>query len=228
MGVLSRFNLDFIRSYYGCSTVFETGTGMAGGTLEAARFAFDRIYTVEIHPEVAALARPKIEHDSRIVLLEQSSEDAVRSVVPALPEESGVLFWLDAHFPGMDFGFRPTEEPTLDISLPLETELELIASLRSVQNDVFLLDDLRIYENGPFFNGSIPDDRSLLDPRQRSIDFVRRILGGTHHLLRYYHEEGYLVCVPKNRPLLKPTQLIHDEPLLRRLKRGMLKTWAPA
>lgn len=201
---------------------------MANGTLEAAKFAFDTIYTVEIHPEVAALARPKIAHDTCIVLLEQSSEDAIRDLMPTLPTTTGVLFWLDAHFPRIDFGFTYDKEETPEISLPLEKELQLITSLRPVHNDVFSLDDLRIYENGPFFNGGIPQDRSLLPPQQRSISFIKRILGDTHHVIRYYHEEGYIACVPKARPMPKPTALIHDESLRQRIKRRMMRTWSMA
>jgi hypothetical protein len=228
MGFLARFDLERIRSSYGCSTVFETGTGLANGTLELAKFAFEHIYTVEIHSQVAKLARPKIAHDKRIVLLEQSSEEAIRDVVPSMPADTNVLFWLDAHFPGSDFGFASENESTLEISLPLQKELELICSLRSVKNDVFLLDDLRIYEDGPFFNGSIAEGSSLLDSRQRSIAFIKNLLDATHHIIRYYHEEGYIVCLPKSRPMPEPTSIIHEVSLLKRLKRGMLKTWSMA
>jgi len=57
---------------------------------------------------------------------------------------------------------------------PLERELRLIAGLRDTSRDVFLIDDLRLYEYGAFDEGPCPD---MAPPALRSLDFIDDILG---------------------------------------------------
>ena len=86
----------------------------------------------------------------------------------------------------------------MDRRLPLQRELELIARLRRPCRDVILIDDLRIYEDGPFEQGAMPDFAQTLPPHLRNIDFVlRRPWSETHDLQRFHQHTGYLVLAPR-------------------------------
>jgi hypothetical protein len=176
MGSLTRFRLQEIIDRYNCNILIETGTG-AGDSLDyCSRFNFTKLYSIEIHEEIYKSARDKFAHDDRIEILNSSSADALKEIIPALGQDDTVLFWLDAHFPGADYGLaKPGDEKNDDIRLPLEQELHLISSLRTPR-DVILVDDLRIYEEGFFEMGNLPDSWSTMKKCERNIKFVYKYL----------------------------------------------------
>lgn len=199
MGTLRFFNLQSMMEGYGCRSLFETGTGMGDGVQYAAYFHFERIWSVEIHPDIAATARERFVGDARVEVINATSEEALSRVLPTVPHDAPILFWLDAHFPGADFGLAGyKDERDGDRRLPLERELALIAKLRHPCRDVLLIDDLRIYEDGPYEMGAMPDFAQTLPPERRNIDFaLRRPWSETHDLARYHQHTGYLVLTPK-------------------------------
>jgi hypothetical protein len=199
MGTLRFFNLQPLMETYGCRYLFETGTGIGDGVQFASYYHFERIWSVEIHPDIAATARERFEGDDRIRILNETSEQALANVLPGVDPGKPILFWLDAHFPGADFGLATyKDEPDMDRRLPLQRELELIARLRRPCRDVILIDDLRIYEDGPFEQGAMPDFAQTLPPHLRNIDFVlRRPWSETHDLQRFHQHTGYLVLAPR-------------------------------
>ena len=85
--------------------------------------------------------------------------------------------------------------PVLGWNRPLEIQLE---QLRRPCRDVILIDDLRIYEDGPFEQGAMPDFAQTLPPHLRNIDFVLRPpWSETHDLQRFHQHTGYLVLAPR-------------------------------
>ncbi|CAG1006557.1 hypothetical protein BURK1_03309 [Burkholderiales bacterium] len=202
MGTLRFFNLQPLMETFGCRYLFETGTGMGEGVRYASFYQFDRIWSVEIHPDIAATARERFADNGRIEILHETSEQALARVLPGIDREKAVLFWLDAHFPGADFGLASyRDESDADRRLPLQRELELIAKLRRPCRDVLLIDDLRIYEEGPFGEGPMPDFAQTLPPELRNIDFVLRPpWSESHDLQRFYENTGYLVLTPRHPP----------------------------
>ena len=206
MGHLRVFNLSSLRQRYGCRHFVETGTGTGDSLAYAASSKFDSLSSIEIHPEIAAAARAKLEKDARISIKVGKSGDVLPELLAHLPPEEPILFWLDAHFPGADFGLaRYDAEPDVQTRLPLEQELEIIRSIRPGADDVILIDDLRIYEQGPFKNGNIPDWAQTLPPEMRHIRFVDRLFAESHFIERRYEDEGYLVLLPRERAALSAT-----------------------
>ena len=201
MGTLRFFNLQPLMEQYGCRFLVETGTGIGDGLHYASYFAFEKLWSVEIHPDIAATARERFARDPRIGILEQTSEEALAAVLPTIDRAVPILFWLDAHFPGADFGLATyQDERVLDRRLPLARELDLIGRLRHPCRDVLLIDDLRIYEDGPWEMGPMPDYAQTLPPEMRNIDFVLSPpWSRTHDLKRFHEHTGYLVLVPKAR-----------------------------
>ena len=201
MGSLRSFNLQPLMEQFGCRYLFETGTGIGDGLAYGAYYAFERLWSVEIHPEIAATARDRFVDDPRIEILEQTSEDALSTLLPTIDRGKPILFWLDAHFPGADFGYATyKDEQNHDRRLPLERELALIGKLRHPCRDVILIDDLRIYEDGPYEMGPMPDWAQTLAPELRNIAFAERApWSQTHDLQRFHQQTGYLLLTPKAR-----------------------------
>ncbi|MEO8485870.1 MAG: hypothetical protein ABI585_05965 [Betaproteobacteria bacterium] len=201
MGTLRFFNLQPLMEKYGCRTLFETGTGLGDGMLYASYYAFERLWSVEIHPDIAATARERFVGDPRVEIVNETSEEALARILPTVDRDQPILFWLDAHFPGADFGLASyQDEPDADRRLPLERELALIGKLRHPCRDVLLIDDLRIYEDGPWEQGAMPDFAQTLPPAMRNIDFaLRPPWSQTHELQRFNQHTGYLVLAPRAR-----------------------------
>ena len=128
MGTPRFFNLQSLMERYGCRYLFETGTGIGDGVRYASFYHFERIWSVEIHPDIAATARERFEGDERIRILNETSERALATILPTVDPATPILFWLDAHFPGADFGLATyKDERDADRRLPLERELALVA-----------------------------------------------------------------------------------------------------
>lgn len=184
---------------FGCRYLFETGTGSGDGLKYASFFRFEKLFSVEIHPQLAAAARRQVSGDSRIRILNEPSTQALKRILPDLDRNKPVLFWLDAHFPGADFGLASYEAETdATLRLPLQQELELIGQLRKSCRDVILIDDLRIYEDGTYEDGPMPEFAQTLPAALRNLAFLDRfLLSATHDLQKVYKDTGYLVLTPK-------------------------------
>lgn len=125
------------------------------------------------------------------------SEAAMPKIVDLLNTQPGrpTLFWLDAHFPNADFNGAPYDaEPVESRRIPLETELRIIVENRDVSKDVIIMDDLRIYEEGPFEGGSWPMRATA---GADNCNFVYELLAPTHDIAKSYIDQGYLIATPK-------------------------------
>lgn len=184
---------------FGCSTLFETGTSAGDGIAYAAYFTFDEIWSVEIVEEIAQRARQRFAGDARVHIINSTSEAALMRVLPSLPPSKPILFWLDAHFPGADDGRAGyKDERDDDRRLPLQRELDIIAALRPRGRDVVLIDDLRIYEDGAYEQGPLPDWAQTLPPERRNLGFLETSRWAvTHEFKRSLRHTGYLMLEPK-------------------------------
>src|SRR5690606_16356901 len=143
---------------------------------------FDKVESVEIVPELAQKCRERFSGNDKVIIHQSDSVTALQQRLPQI--KGNILFWLDAHFPGADAGLQSYEGEAENIRLPLEEELRTIASLRKKNRDVFILDDLRIYEDGNYENGNVPAD--ALPVGSRNIDFVIELFEPTHRIMRLY------------------------------------------
>ena len=109
--------------------------------------------------------------------------------------EGNILFWLDAHFPGADHGLRDyNAELDEQVRCPLESELEVISRFRAGREDVFIIDDLRLYLRGTYENGNLHE--GIRPPPQPGIDFIYRLFGDSHHIIKLNYDEGYVLLLP--------------------------------
>lgn len=180
---------------YGIDAFVETGTGDGTSTrfVEKVMPGLD-IHTVEFMPAIFASTKKAFEEaGSKIGFHLGSSKDVLREIIPKL--SGNVLYWLDAHFPGADYGlakYDTYEDNSLRI--PLEVELSTICELRDVSHDVIVIDDLRIYEDGPFEKDNW-EDRSRFGGS--GIEFVYDLLGVTHEIEKKYLQQGFIIGWPK-------------------------------
>jgi hypothetical protein len=197
MGSLKRFDIARYRKEYGLYALFETGTFKGDGVRCALGAGFERVYSTEIMAEYVKLNRASFKDDPRVTIFDGHSADVLGKELPMI--RGRIFFWLDAHFPGADGGIRPFDaEEQADLRCPLEAELRIIASHRGGQEDVLLLDDLRIYEDGPFTAGGLPPEISR--PYDGGIAFVHELFDRTHHVIRIYDDQGYVLLLPKSLP----------------------------
>ena len=107
------------------------------------------------------------------------------------------MFFLDAHFPGADFHLASYfDEKDENIRIPLKKEIETIVRLKNgFEKDVFVIDDLRIYEDGPFEGGNWPLRQQL---GSEGIEFVYDLLSNTHEVIKNYKSQGYIIALPKD------------------------------
>jgi hypothetical protein len=197
VGVLADFDLADLMHRYGCRYLIETGTGLGKSIDHASQFPFEQIFSIEIMHSLALQAGLRFAKNPAITIIHGKSERGLVEALEEIPGDAPVIYWLDAHFPGADFRLASyRDEKNEMVRLPLERELRLLSGLRDISRDVFLIDDLRIYEDGAFEEGPCPADHRPA-PEYRHVRFVQEILGGTHQLEKSLRRTGYLCAFPK-------------------------------
>ena len=182
-----------VLDFYGIKNFVETGTGLA----EVVRAVHDvdsslTIHTIEVVPEIYEQNNIRFSYLKKVNWHLGESAQILSEVVPTL--EGNTLFWMDAHFPGADVGLSSYgDEKDIDKRLPLRKELETILENRDVSNDVIVIDDLRIYEDGPFETGNW-DERSKYGGD--GIEFIEKLFEDTHYVGRSYNAQGFVILFP--------------------------------
>ncbi len=193
MGQLTRHPFKKWQQDYGLEYFVETGTWHGDGLLAAARgAAFQLLFSIEVQPALAVKAARRMQAklgvgwNGRWEVLCNDSVDGIQEVLRRISATGvPVLWWLDAHLPE-----RYDAQGT---RLPLSRELGAIFKhLRPHTRDVFLIDDLRLYERGPFEQGDFPGG----PPGEVAHEFMWLRL--THDLHRDYRDQGYLVALPRH------------------------------
>lgn len=204
MGSIKRFDLKSLNKKYKIDFFFETGTWKGDGLAYASKFEFKKLLSCEIMEDIYKKTSLRFENNKKIHLFLGSSEEALNHLNKEI--DGNCMFWLDAHYPGAEEGIHTYNEIEKEtIRLPLHMELLLIKSLRPNFNDVIIVDDLRIYETGPFKGGNMPDN--IIPPAKRNIDFVYELFSKSHDIIKLYDDHGYIVIVPKLKTYEEKTPL---------------------
>lgn len=194
MGSIKKFNLNRIIKEFNTSYFFETGTWKGDGVAYAAKSPFKRILSSEIIPDIADKAVERFKSDNRISIITGNSTDVLNNHMGKL--NGNCIFWLDAHFPGAEEGINKYNDfEDEKVKLPLAEEIRLIKEQRKNYQDVILIDDLRIYEEGPYKSGNLPEN--VLPPKIRNVNFLNDYFGNTHLVIKSYENEGYAILFPK-------------------------------
>jgi hypothetical protein len=193
MGELFLHNLNYYNTNFNCRNFVETGTGKGSGLSHALKYGFEKIYSIEYIKELYEECMSKF-NDDRLTLINDNSLNGLEKVLEEL-DERPTLFWLDAHFPGADFVFNDYDHLKEDESLhmPLVKEIQTIHKNRSQCSDVFIIDDLQLYEEGPFelYNGDFVEKYGNKD-----ITPATDLFKDTHNFTRDRRHQGFLILTP--------------------------------
>ncbi len=178
----------------GYNYFIETGTG-SGNTLDLVciRTSVEHIYSIECEQKVFALMQKKYACNNRINLNFGYSHEVLPSILPHIKGKA--IWWLDAHFPGAAIIHGDCAiEPDPIKNLPLIEELRCLYNNRDTSHDIIVCDDLRVYEDGTYTGGPLPDN--VPTSKQNLLKHIEK-WQTTHTITRSYNEQGYLVMIPK-------------------------------
>ena len=199
MGQLNQaIQIKNVLDFYDIKNFVETGTGQA----EVVRSVYEadeslNIHTIEVVPEIFDQNKIKYSYLKDVSWHLGTSFSILPVILPTF--DGNTLFWMDAHFPGADFGLSSYgDEKDMDKRLPLQKELESIVQSRDVRNDVFVIDDLRIYEDGPFETGNW-DERTKYGGD--GIGFIEEMFEKTHYIGRSYNAQGSVILFPVTKEM---------------------------
>lgn len=117
----------------GVQSFIETGTYRGDTAAWAARY-FRKVVTAELSPDFYAAAKARFAGQPEVNVFCGSSDAILREVIPALGEPA--IFWLDAHWSGLDTAGRESECPLL---------MEIAAVNASPLPHIVLVDDARLF-----------------------------------------------------------------------------------
>lgn len=196
MGSLQRFDLKKYIKSYNVPVLFETGTFKGNGIKCALEAGFEKVFSTEIMDEYVELNQRQFRENKNVTILKGNSSELLDEHIFQIKEN--IFFWLDAHYPGADGGLLDYNSDFADsIKYPLENELRIIKKHRPTKEDVILIDDLRLYEEGDYDFGNIPPD--MKKPEDFTIDFVYDLFSDSHHIIKLYNDHGYLLLIPKTQ-----------------------------
>jgi hypothetical protein len=118
----------------GATAFVETGT-FTGDTVWFMRDAFEKIYSIEVQPDLAHLASKRFSNHSHIRIIEGDSAIILNSLMKELNEPT--LFWLDGHYSAGVTGRGEKD-------CPIYEELEAIAT-RTPPAMTIVIDDYRCF-----------------------------------------------------------------------------------
>lgn len=186
----------------------ESGTG-DGSSMDKVLLTevVDDSYGVELDDGLYEKLEKKYNSLDYVHLYNGYTEDRFTDVLNDLGD-TPTLFWLDAHFPGADYGDASYgAEEDIDKRLPMEKELRVMKDNRDLSKDIIFMDDLRIYVDRPFVAGSWPQ-RKLYGAD--GYDFVEEIIGDTHILIEHHGDQGYLLAFPIDTSEEKIREILNE------------------
>lgn len=195
MGSLLDLPLKDLATKFGAKVFIETGTGMCAGLQTAVESGlFDEIHSIEIVPELAAAARQRFATNPQVKIHEGHTLDILPRLLAQYPDER-CFIWLDAHYPGADFGLAGYDDETdPDKKLPLQKELALFEA----RSDIVIADDLRIYSGQHWDYDEHATFR--LPPYAKINQLDIRRMHDRHEVYAHHHKEGYLFFLPRANP----------------------------
>ena len=154
-----------------------------------------RMHSIEILQRIYDEAVKYFDNNSNVIMHHRNSHEELPKVIEELSEDPA-LFLFDAHFPD-SYRDNMNREIINDdpdyIKIPLEGELRILSEKRDISKDIIVIDDIRIYQDGPYENGNFENKK---EHGGENLDFVEELLDETHVIVESYLQEGYLICFP--------------------------------
>lgn len=186
--------LEQMLKNFGIKNFVETGTG-DGSSMDKVLLTeiVDNAYGIELDDELYANLAEAYAGIDYMHLYKGYSEDKMANVMDDIDNEPA-LFWLDAHFPGADYGPAGYgAEEDVNKRLPMEAELRVMKEKRDLSKDIIFMDDLRIYVDRGYEAGNW-NQRKMYGGD--GYEFVEELIGDTHVLVEHHGDQGYLLAFP--------------------------------
>lgn len=194
MGVIQSFDISEIKKTFNLEYFLETGTNMGDGIQYCMKYNFIKYYSVELLKDYYEKSKEKFQFQNNVKLYLGDSISQLPIMLKEIPSIKNILFWMDAHLPSAYS--NEYSNNNLDLTFPLEKELSIICQNRNISNDYFIIDDLRIYENGFHYqSGNAPTPHK--HPTKNDIIFIYDLFEKTHHIIRDFRNEGYIILKPR-------------------------------
>lgn len=203
MGDITLFDINNILQKCNLECFCETGTLHGHAVNFIAGYPFKQIVSIEIVDTLAQAATKRFENDARIKIVNGDSSKVLKSVCETYLT-GNTLFWLDAHFPGADSHLTNYgDERELNTRVPLKVELEIILQRASMYKDVIIIDDLWLYEEGPFEWGTFNEHMKKYHNSEKREEicgqdsaFIYDMFKHTHKIQKINKHQGYLIVTP--------------------------------
>jgi hypothetical protein len=131
--------LKSVQRRTGAKTLIETGT-FRGVTTRRCAPLFQRIYTIEIDPQLASAAARHLKPFPHITVIEGDAQKEVLRILSSKTERD-VLIFLDGHYSGAGTGMGDKPEPAADILEALGKHVDSIVGI--------VVDDFREFGAAP-------------------------------------------------------------------------------
>ena len=186
--------LEQMLKNFGIKNFVETGTGDGSSMAKVLLTEIvDNAYGIELDDELYANLAEAYAGIDYMHLYKGYSEDKMANVMDDIDDEPA-LFWLDAHFPGADYGPAGYgAEEDVNKRLPMEAELRVMKEKRDLSKDIIFMDDLRIYVDRGYEAGNW-NQRKMYGGD--GYEFVEELIGDTHVLVEHHGDQGYLLAFP--------------------------------
>lgn len=131
--------LEFSKKY-NLKVLVETGTFL-GEMVDAMKVFFDKVYSIELSPELHEKAKTRFNSIRNVELLQGDSSHVLEKILPHLDQPT--LFWLDGHY---SEGITARGEK----DTPILEELTHIFNADKT-NHVIIIDDARLFGSDPAY-----------------------------------------------------------------------------
>jgi hypothetical protein len=202
MGAIRNLDLNKWVQKYKTQVFFETGSGYGTGIFHSLQYPFQKILSVEIDKEQSDLLQKFFRFDQRVQIINGLSIDALKTVIPQIPLNIPIFFFLDAHFPYADLGKKGFgDEKDENIRMPLYQELLFIKENRIDKGakDFILVDDIMLYDDDNEYESSSQKLTMDILPKENR-NYLSKFLdlfSNSHDSEILTREQGYLILLPK-------------------------------
>lgn len=202
MASLTEHDISLLRDKYELTEFFETGTGAGDGVAFALEQGFQNVTSCDLMLTSVKLARNRFGNKAKII--QAKSHEAIAMVQwsrnAGFDYTGRTLWFLDAHFPGVDTGLIAWETSFADFKedfLPLSKELDALIS-GPYKSDVIIIDDAFLFRGGLL--GHPVDDRCPIEMCRQSLGSIETHLdklSSTHDIKVNSTNTGSFVITPK-------------------------------
>jgi hypothetical protein len=194
--ILKNFDLESWIKKHQFDFFVETGTGLGHGVAHATQFPFQKIFSVEIIHGLAMKVALNFVKDHRITIIHGKSISSLKEVLWDIsPEEKGIFF-LDSRWPGAEYSQKNYDyEKNIMIRFPLWQELDWLKSKRRLDNDIFIINEWRLYEPEQYDLSDLPQ-MSLPPPILQNHGKIEDFFRETHQIYRSFDKGGTVCALP--------------------------------